>query len=513
MKKRNYGLLFSYTNTFLNMLCGLFLSSFLLRQLGDAEYGLYQTMSSFANYLVLLEFGTGTVMSRNIAACRAKGNSQIEIEKNISTIWAITGFLSLLIVFVSTIFYLSIDKLYANSLTSEQIIAGKKIFALITFYLVASFYSQTLSGVTLAFEDYSFSPLSSIIRTVVRTCLLVALLLNWKNSIIIAVVDVILSFSIAAFSYLYCRRKYRVKITLHNFDKAILKTSLPFCLAIFLQGFVNQANNNVGKFILGVKVGPEAVSLLSVGLYIYSVFSSLTTVPISMYMPQITRDVLSGFRGRTLTEHLVQPSRLIALVGGTVLFGFFAAGRAFIRLVYGEQYNLAWMIALILMVPMFINMTSGVVINVLDVMNKRLVRSLILCGMAVLNILLSIYLIDAWGSIGSAVATSICVVVGQVVILNIYYSKVIGINILWLYRYSYKGILVFQLLAAVTGYAVSEAISNVFWSFFAGGATYVIIAFGGYLLFGTNKTEKNALRGIAKRLKSPPLKNKKGLTP
>ncbi len=70
MKKRNVGIVLSYAYTFLNMVIGLFMSSFMLRQLGDVEYGLYQTVSSFATYLVLLEFGTGSVMSRNVVVAK-----------------------------------------------------------------------------------------------------------------------------------------------------------------------------------------------------------------------------------------------------------------------------------------------------------------------------------------------------------------------------------------------------------------------------------------------------------
>ena len=55
-------------------------------------------------------------------------------------------------------------------------------------------------------------------------------------------------------------------------------------------------------------------------------------------MPQISKDVLSGKEGKELTDTLVQPCRLIILVGGSVLFGFFAAGKPFIELIYGKEY-------------------------------------------------------------------------------------------------------------------------------------------------------------------------------
>ena len=118
-------------------------------------------------------------------------------------------------------------------------------------------------------------------------------------------------------------------------------------MAIFIQCIVNQANNNIDKFILGIRLNPESVSIYSVGLYIYSIFSSLTTIPISMYAPQTVKEIERGTSGRKLEDFLIQPSRLIVLVGGTLLFGFVAVGREFITLVYGAEYTVAWVVALL----------------------------------------------------------------------------------------------------------------------------------------------------------------------
>ena len=145
MKNRSKGIVLSYVNSGLSMICGLFLSSYLLRMLGDTEYGVYQTVSAFANYLVLFEFGTGTVMTRNLSMCFGKKASREEIDKNVSTIWSITNILAIFILIVSVVFYCLIGVIYTKSLTVEQIAYGRKIFVFITFYLVFSFYTQTMN--------------------------------------------------------------------------------------------------------------------------------------------------------------------------------------------------------------------------------------------------------------------------------------------------------------------------------------------------------------------------------
>lgn len=43
-KKRSVGLIISYANIIVNMVNGLVLSAFLLRVLGDVEFGLYQSV-------------------------------------------------------------------------------------------------------------------------------------------------------------------------------------------------------------------------------------------------------------------------------------------------------------------------------------------------------------------------------------------------------------------------------------------------------------------------------------
>ena len=500
VKNRSMGLILSYINTFLSMICGLFLSSFLLRQLGDTDYGIYQTMSSFANYLVLLEFGTGTVLSRNLVASKTRGESKLQAEKNISTIWTIMSALAGLILLVSVAFYCAIPNIYANTLSGEQIVLGRNIFVLIVIFLLASFISQTLNGIALAYEHYTFSSAVSIVKLILRTGLLAALISGYRQAILIAVVDAGLGVAIAVFSYCYCRRAFKVKINFRNFDKMILKASLPLCLAIFLQAIVNQSNNIVGKFILGVMSGPEDVALYSVSLYVFGIFSSLSTIPVSMYVPQVTKTVLEGAEGLPLTKTLVQPCRLIVLISGSILFGFIACGRQFVEIVYGREYLLAWLMALLLIIPSFLNMSNAVVLNVLDAKNKRIIRSYILMATTALNLIMTIFGIKYFGIVAAAAATGIATLI-QVIIMNIYYQKAIGIKVMYLFRNIYKGIIPYQTLGAIAGFAAGHFIHNVYIAFLVSGIVYVIVSFGGFLLLGKNKKEEDFMGKLFARLK------------
>lgn len=488
MRNRQIGILLSYTNTFLNMVCGLFLSSFLLRKLGDTDYGIYQTICSFVNYLVLLEFGTGAVITRNIARCRGRSENDA-IQKNISTIWTVNLVLSVVILVASAFFYVSIDTIYAKTLTPDQMNYARRIFVFATTFLIISFLANITNGIMMGFEHYQIQPILSIVKLIVRTGLLVACITMFTHAIVIAIVDVVVSIGVLAFDVWYCTTKLHVQFTAKYFDRSIFRESLPLSLAIFIQTIVNQANSNVDKFVLGIRLSPESVAIYSVGLYIYSIFSSMTTIPISMYGPQIIKAVGRGMDGKQLENMLVQPSRLIVLIGGTVLFGFVAVGKQFIGIVYGSQYEIAWLVALIIMCPMLINMSNGVLINVLDAKNLRMSRSWVLAITTVANIILTVLWIERWGILGACIATAICTLLGQITMMNFYYVKRLHVDVLYMYRKTFSGILIPQLLAAWGAFLIAKSIDNIYVSFFAGGITYVL-GFGLLsLLYKKNRLE------------------------
>ena len=499
MGNRSQGIVLSYASRFISMLCGLLLSSFLLSVLGDTEYGIYQTIASFANYLVLLEFGMGTAMTRNISMCRGRGARADEINRNASTLWTLTWILAGLILLLSVLFYYLTPMIYAASMTAEQLVYAQKMLIPITGFLIMSFLVQTLDGLILAYEQYSFGSVRGIVQTILKFGVLLLLLTRYRYAVLIAVVDMVLGVASLAVSYRICVGKLQLKLRLGILDRQVVRASTPLCMAIFLQAIVNQANNNVDKFLIGIKMSPESVSLYAVALYIYSMFSSLTTIPITMFAPAVTQRVGSGARGAQLMDCLIGPCRLTALIGGMILFGFVAVGRPFICLMYGEKYMLAWYIALLLMAPMYINMVNGVLINVLDALNKRMSRSAALIVTTAGNIILTIFWLDCWGVIGAAAATALCTLIGQVLIMNIYYDRVLRIPVLRLFLQAFKGILPIMLAGCLVAGILSSMISIPLLSLLVGGIVFVCIVFIGWYRWGSTPEEKSMVKRLINR--------------
>ena len=492
-KGRSRGIAISYIYTILNTVIGLFISAYIIRMMGQTEYGVYQTMTSFATYLTLFQFGTGSIMTRNISLCRKDGSETQLYKKNTSTIWTVAVIQAVIIAIISIVFYLMIDVIYQKSLTIGQIQYGKLLFLIVALKMILTFFIQVLNGIILGCEHYSMSTIVQLVFLLVRTGLVVALLLFKPFAIYLVILDTVLEIIMFTFTYCYCRKNLAASFSFKYFDKKIFMNALPLAMALFLQTIINMANGNVDKFVIGILMSPEAVSVYSIGMFIYTTFSSLTTIPISMYMPKVAADMREGKQGAELTKSLIQPCRLIFLIGGLVLFGFIVIGRQFISIVYGSDYIEAWAIAVVIMIPMLINMSNGVLVNVLDIMNKRLSRSFFLLITTIGNIILTIWWIQTWGMLGAAVATGICTLIGQDLLLNIYYNKVIKIRILYLFKETFRGILPSLVLATVLGFLSINWITNQYLQFVVGGMVFGLVMGVSMIAFGANSYEKQKI--------------------
>ena len=315
----------------------------------------------------------------------------------------------------------------------------------------------------------------------------------------IAAVDFVLSLIFFVLTFWFCRQKCGMRIRVRSFEKAIVIDSLPMCLAMLLQSVIQQANNSVDKVIIGARLSVESVAIYSVAQQIYYIFVSIMIAPVNMYLPQIARDLTRKLDRKAFTETLIQPTRLLVLITGVILFGFIAVGKQFIILLYGAEKEKAWLYALILVIPLFVSMTNGVVINILDITKKRLAYSIILFFVAAFNVVLTLMWIPSYGIVGAVLATAVTMILGQVVLLNIYYRISLNIDVCRMYWEAYKAIIPTLCVCALVGYFISGLFDYALAGMLVGGITYMIIALPLLYKFCLNDGEKQIIKRVLKK--------------
>ena len=120
MNELKAGAVLNYIAICLNMLVGLIYTPFMLRMLGQSEYGLYSLASSVIAYLAVLDLGFGNAIIRYTAKFRAqdKHKEQEEMFGMFFVLYICIGIIALI---VGGILTLNVENMFSRSMSQEEI--------------------------------------------------------------------------------------------------------------------------------------------------------------------------------------------------------------------------------------------------------------------------------------------------------------------------------------------------------------------------------------------------------
>lgn len=423
-----FGVIISGLNTFLNMFINIFFTPFLISTLGDAEYGVYRIVHSFAGQLSIMTFGMAALVTRNIVYFNEKKQPK-EKENFLAMALIVSVVISIITFFVGMVMYKYTGNVFENSLSPAEIVTAKKLVFLFALNVTATILKDFFSGILKGHEKFIQFNLTKTIRLFLRISTLVILLNLGFKSVAIVATDLALVVCELLFEVFYGMFVLKEKIKYHYFDKIMFKTSMLFSLAILFQAIVSQVNQNLDSFILGVMTDAETVAVYSVALVVYTTYNGISTIVVSVFGPTATKMIARDASKEQLTAFVSTLGRYQLMLLGAILVGFVLFGKEFLCVWLNENYLPAYRIILILIIPVTIPLIQNGCNAILDAQLKRMSRSVILAIVAVLNVIISVTMIKYMGYIGAAYGTALSLIIGNVIIMNIYLSRCIGLKI------------------------------------------------------------------------------------
>lgn len=442
------GVIISYINIALNMFINIFFAPFLISSLGDAEYGVYRVVMSFAGQLSIMTLGMATLVSRNIVYFDTK-KQQKEKENFLAMALIISVILSLAAFIFGMVMYLGADNIFKNSLSGAEIETAKRLIFIFIINISLTILNDFFAGMLTGHERFIEANTIKLVKLILRVVTLILLLSLGFKSVAIVTVDLMLTVIVLLFNIVYGMGKLKERVKYHYFDKEMFKTSILFSSAILLQAIINQVNQNLDGFILGVMVEPEIVAVYSVALTIFTTYGNIPTAMTSVFAPTVTRMVALEKSNEELTSFVSRIGRYQLMIAGLIVAGFILFGEEFLCVWINERYLPAYKVTLLLIIPTTIPLIQNGCDVILNAKLKRLAKSIILSLVAVLNLVISVLLIKRIGYIGAAYGTAISMIVGNVIIMNIYLQKQIGLNIIRMFRDIFHKLLPSIVLATV----------------------------------------------------------------
>lgn len=493
-QKKN-GAMLSYLNIVLGMISNFLLIPLMIAALSDDEYSIYKVMQSFSGPLIMLNLGISTITARAIAKYRATAGRDKQEKENTLALALIIAFAMALLVMVLGLVMLGfLPAIYGSTYSLQMLEKAKRIFLIFAATTAVRIVNDTFKGCVLGSEQFLCFYGESTVQYLLRFSSVFILLRNGADAVAVAMVDLVICVLLLGFNFLYTTLRLGERFRLYRVDKQEVKNIATFATAILLQAIVNQVNNNMDVVILGATVvNKEIITMYASALSIYSIYNSVISVFVNIYFPKATRLVMQDRSGEELTDFVIAPGRVQAIIAVGILAAFSLFGRNFITIWIGEKYLDAYYVALMLMIPVTIPLVQNVCLSILDAKLKRLFRSVTLVIMALVNVVLSIILVQFMGFWGAALGTVISLLIGHVILMNIYYQRVIGLNVLRMFREIFAGILPAGVISALCCLPLALLLEDTFAMFLVKCGAFVVVYAAGLWMLGLNSAEKKTV--------------------
>lgn len=495
------GVIFSFISMGINFLVLLFYTPVMLNLLGQSEYGLYNLASSTTSYLGLLSFGFGSAYIRYYSHYKVC-NDQIGIAKLngiFILIYSIIGFIAL---FAGSLLVINVDIIFGKKLTFEELETAKVLMAIMVLSIAVSFPASVFSTYITANEEFVFLKLLQLIKAIITPfVMLPMLLLGWK-SIGITVATTGLTIAIEAGNIVFCFRKLKMRFMFRDIDFNLIKKMTVFSSYIFLNMITEQINWNIDKFILGIYKGTVAVAVYGLAAQLNTYYLTLSTTISSVFIPRVNRMIAEKSGTHEITDLFTRIGRIQFIVLSLICSGFIFFGKPFISFWAGNEYSEAFYITLLLIVPVLFPLIQNIGIEIQKAKNMHQFRSWAYFFIAIANAILSIPLAKAYGGIGAAIGTAVSLIVGNGFIMNWYYHKKVGINILYFWQQILKlSIALIPPVAVGILFTTFFNLYNNVIEFMLCGLIYVLIFCLSMWFLGMNQSEKDLIyKPVAKAL-------------
>lgn len=425
------GAFLSYLIIVLNNVIGLLYTPFMLRMMGQTEYGLYSLVASVVAYLTVFDLGFGNAIVRYTAKLRAEENKkkQYELFGVFLFLYSIIGVLTVLI---GLGIYANVDSLFKVTMSPEDMRKVRIMLLLMIGNLAFTFPMSIFGSIITAYENFVFQKIVNLIRIILNPVLMIIMLLMGYRAIGMVVIVTLFNVLTLLTNAWFCFSKLKIKISLKkkSFDWPFLKEISLYSFWIFLNAIMDRIYWDSGQFILGIYTGVTVIAIYAVALQLVNIYKGFSTAISGLFLPRITAMVTHNEGTEEISKLFIKTGRIQFIILAFILSGFIVFGRDFIRFWAGTDYSQSYYIALILFVPLIIPLIQNIGITILQAQNKMKFRSTLYLVISVCSLGISIPLAKLYGGIGCAIGTALALVVGQIVIMNIYYHKKVGLDMI-----------------------------------------------------------------------------------
>lgn len=243
MKKNELrsGVILTYINLFASNIISLLYTPYILKTLGQAEYGVYTLVWSIVNYLTVLDLGFSNAIIRYASKYKAENEEEKEarLYGTFLILYLIIGFIAIIICGIIKNYF----GVFAKGLTENEVVIASQLVTIGSINIAISFPFSVFRGIVNVSEKFTFIKIIDLIRVLMTPVMTFVVLstgyrsvgLMWAYTIIS--LAVMITYIIYSFIVLHQRLIFKVC------EKGILKEIAIYSFYTFLGTIQNSMNH------------------------------------------------------------------------------------------------------------------------------------------------------------------------------------------------------------------------------------------------------------------------------
>lgn len=493
------GVILSYISTAITIGVQLIYMPVMIRLLGKSEYGLYSLVSSVVGYLSLFSLGFTGAYLRFFAKFYSNKEKLASLNGMFLTLFSILAVIAAICGVVLSFFP---EQIFGSRLSGSELSKARVLMLILVINIAIALINSIFDSIVAAYEQFIFQRIMGLASVLVNPFICLPLLLMGYGSVMIVVVTTGVTLARFVTNIWFCICRIKIPVSFRKFQWSLLKEIAVFSSFLLVNMIIDQINWNVDKLILGHTSGTEEIAVYGVSSQINGLFNTFSITISSVFAPRVNHiAVQKGNNYQTeFTKLMAKIGRIQWLILGLLTSGFIVFGQYFIVHIFaGKGYEDSYTAALYLIIPVLIPLIQNIGVEMQRALNKHQFRTIIYLIMTICNVGISIPLASKWGAVGAALGTAFSFLIGNGLIMNLFYHKVLKINMKYFWKEilkTWKGFLIPIILAVfIMRCVVFENIKVFLLSAFIFTVIYCVSVFS----FGCNEEEKSLILGMIRR--------------
>lgn len=490
------GALLNYVMIILNISVTLLYTPFMLGLLGQSEFGLYSLVSSIVAYLTILDLGLGNAIVRYTSKLIHEGKTKEQYDFFGMFLLLYTA-IGVIVILLGIALFFNIESIFGSSMTDKEVYNSKAMILIMIVNLAFTFPMSIFGSIMVAYERFIFPRIINITRILLNTLTITILLLLGYKAIAIVISQTIFNILTLVVNYIYCKRKLKIKIRHSRFKVDLIKEIFIYSFWIFISSISDKIYWSTGQFVLGAISGTIAISIFALAIQFQSMYIQFSVAISSVFLPRVTGIITKGDDKKHISDLFIRTGRIQNIIIITILLGFVLFGKSFIKLWAGNQYEDSYTIVILFFVALYTPLIQHIGLIILQARNQMKFLSLSYILLAIVALILEVIGTNIGGHIGCATAISLSLIIGQGLIMNIYYKKKQNIDIKKFWREITK-MNFMPLVTAIIFYILLQQESKIdsWLSLTLHISIFMIIYTPILYIFSLNKEEKELIKSF-----------------